>query len=864
MARAPRDQRHAGPAALIQALRSWLRQEKSSLPSPATLRAALLTSLLALSPLLGIELLRRASVIRQAKAQEREQALEIVHAAQAAMVRTTRDWAHWDDTYAYVTGRNPDYVRRHITQTPIFDDGSVMMFFSPAGRLLHSHSRPGGTALADQPLIDCAEANLPRLANPAQPAAINAVVALLCTGKHGDNYLGILSPISDSQAMRPAHGTLAFLSPLLRSDYGAHLRETVAGLQRDVVLLPATASGTRALPTSAIETVTGGRLHSSGGRLVSLRPQGIWLEMTRSLAEQSLLLLSLLLLLLLVRATLMLDRRRQLVGQRRQEIQANRRIRRICKELDALLVQMGVDTAQSPPDARVLARLIDRDRPSAGAIEAPLPSLEAATRLSGESSLAGAAESEDRKVSERLGRITERFQYFLGSARQLALCDALTQLPNRRYFLEYLSLEAERQRAEQGQFAILFVDIDKFKAINDTYGHAVGDQALVAVAERLRRLLRADDFLARYGGDEFVMLLPLKPLAQGDDAELRRDVYGFANRVASSFSEVLHLDSAALEINLSIGVAMVNPAEINPQEAIQRSDEAMYRAKLHKTSRIAIFSVDEQVRPHDNYLLYVDLITAARERELSIQLQPLVDSDGRTWALEALARWIHPQQGEIGPDHFIDLAERYRQMPLLGQALLERSLEAFNCVTRQAAEPEASQLRLNLNLSPSQLPDPQLAEQIGGALQRHGLKPQHLTIELTETAMLDHNPTVRDNLKALRQMGIRLAIDDFGMGYSSLHLLQSLRPDEVKIDQTFIQGMTQDAYARRIVGLLASMAPLMGVEIVAEGVENETAYSILREMGVTRFQGYLFSPPLAPERFSGLRFPAAIGTAGEA
>jgi len=230
----------------------------------------------------------------------------------------------------------------------------------------------------------------------------------------------------------------------------------------------------------------------------------------------------------------------------------------------------------------------------------------------------------------------------------------------------------------------------------------------------------------------------------------------------------------------------------------------------------------------------------------------VVDADGQAWAVEALARWSHPLQGAISPEHFLDLAERFRQMPLLGEALLERSIEGFLQLPS-----DQGRLQLNLNLSPTQLSNPDLAEQIRRALDRHGMAPQQLTLELTETAVLETTPTVRANLEALRRLGMRLSIDDFGTGYSSLNLLQTLRPDEVKIDQTFISAMTVDPHARRIVALLAGMAPLMGVEIVAEGVETRACFQALQELGVKRFQGFLFSRSLPPDRFRGLSFPPA-------
>ena len=840
----PWSERFLRLSVLRAGVRSWLKEERRSLPRRPALTSALLTSVLLLAPLFGLELIRRVALLQRQQQEHQAQALEVVGAAQAALRRTTRDWAHWDDTYALVIGRDPQALQRHISQAPVFDDGSVMLLFRPEGSLLHAFGQPGDPRVADTALQRCSASNLPA-GGPATP--VDTMVALLCRAETGTLYLGMVSPISDSRAAKPAHGALVLLSPYLRSDYGPQLLDLLRRLEQDFVVPAAAGAAARTPSPPAIERVTQAPLFASGGGKVALRQRGVWLETFRSLAEQALLLLSLLLALLLFRALLLLERRRQLLTQRRLEAQGNRRIRRICHELDRLLQQMGLDVERAAPDERVLARLMG------GEVAAAAPRDD----LQGPAAALAGNGSEHEGVASRMRQITDRFQYFLSSARRLALCDPLTQLPNRRYFLEYLGLEAERQRANQGRFAILFVDIDKFKAINDTYGHALGDEALVVVAERLRGLMRSGDFLARYGGDEFVVLIPLNPAWDGPESDLRRDVYGFASRIASCFEEVLQLGSAALEVNLSIGVAMVDPAEIDPQEAIQRSDEAMYRAKLHKTNRIAIFNVDDEAPSLDNYPLYVELIAAARDRDLQIEFQPVVDADGQARAVEALARWIHPLQGEIAPDHFLDLAERYRQMPLLGEALLERSLEAF-----QQLPTDQGRLQLNLNLSPTQLLDPDLADRIGQALERHGMAPQRLTLELTETAVIETTPTVQANLEAMRRRGMRLSIDDFGTGYSSLNLLQTLRPDEVKIDQTFIRGMTIDPYARRIVALLAGMAPLMGVEIVAEGVETRACFQALRDLGINRFQGYLFSRPLPPERFSTLVFPPAIPAVG--
>jgi diguanylate cyclase (GGDEF)-like protein len=190
-------------------------------------------------------------------------------------------------------------------------------------------------------------------------------------------------------------------------------------------------------------------------------------------------------------------------------------------------------------------------------------------------------------------QLRERLQHVLDSSRRMALEDSLTGLPNRRYFLEYLALESERQLAHQGHLAILFVDVDRFKEINDSHGHAIGDQVLVGVASRLKGLMRSGDFLARYGGDEFLVLMTLRPASPVDRGQLRRDAHRMASRISAGFDTPLDFGAVGLTITLSIGVAIVNPAKTSPQQAMQRSDAAMYRAKLQKLGRIAIFEADD-------------------------------------------------------------------------------------------------------------------------------------------------------------------------------------------------------------------------------------------------------------------------------
>jgi diguanylate cyclase (GGDEF)-like protein len=453
------------------------------------------------------------------------------------------------------------------------------------------------------------------------------------------------------------------------------------------------------------------------------------------------------------------------------------------------------------------------------------------------------------EIENKLAQLADRFQHFLENAKSLALLDALTQLPNRRYFIEQLEIESERYRQEGGQFAILFVDVDKFKFINDTYGHAVGDEALVVVAQRLKNLIRPADFLARYGGDEFAILMDLSTPVGRSDEDLRAATHRFADRIASSFSTAARLNDIQLQVTLSIGITLVNPAETDVEKAMKRSDIAMYRAKQHSHSRIAIVDIDDDSNQLDTYQMYADLMDAVRQHQLQVVYQPIVDCEGSMVAVEALARWTHPRLGPIGPDVFLDLAETHRQMIPVGDELVRTSLSGFRVLRESRPE-----LRLSLNIAPSNLTDPRLVERLKEQLNSCNLPASAITIELTERSVLDANQTVDGNLRELRKLGFCLSLDDFGTGYSSLNLLNTLQPDEVQIDKSFVISMSHDSYASKIVTLIAGMAPRMGLSLVAEGVETSQSLEQLKRLGVDRFQGYYFSKPLPVAELSS-RFP---------
>jgi EAL domain-containing protein (putative c-di-GMP-specific phosphodiesterase class I) len=307
-----------------------------------------------------------------------------------------------------------------------------------------------------------------------------------------------------------------------------------------------------------------------------------------------------------------------------------------------------------------------------------------------------------------------------------------------------------------------------------------------------------------------------------------------------------------VEINISVGISLIDGSDADVEGAMRRSDIAMYRAKQNSQDRIAIFDPDSDATNLDNYQLYVDLMQSIREGRFQILFQPIVDQHGHLHGLEALSRWHHPRLGIVGPDVFIDLAQRYRQIDQLSDELIDLSLDSFRELSS-----ETPHLRLSLNLPPSKLSDPQLVERLVERLGVYGLQPSQLTIEFTERSVLMTNPVVSSNLCRIRDSGMSIALDDFGTGYSSLSLLSTLQPNEVKIDKSFVMAMQSDDYARQIVTLIADMAPRMNLIVVAEGVEDGVVKNLLAELGICYFQGFLFSKPLTVTELRQSRFLAS-------
>ncbi|HWD01922.1 MAG TPA: EAL domain-containing protein [Amycolatopsis sp.] len=413
--------------------------------------------------------------------------------------------------------------------------------------------------------------------------------------------------------------------------------------------------------------------------------------------------------------------------------------------------------------------------------------------------------------------------------------DPLTRLANRTLVLDRLD---RRHRTEPA--TVLFLDLDKFKVINDSLGHSVGDQVLRIVGERLRRATTASDVVGRFGGDEFVVLTP--------HTTAEADVQALADQLRSVLAEPISIHGRELHVAASIGIVAVGSQDPRSAEDLLRdADVAMYQAKALGGGRYEFFDVELRERMQRRLRMEQDLRDAVHSGQLWPAYQPVVDlRSGDMVGVEALLRWTHPKHGVISPGEFIPLAEESELINEVGKLVLRDT-------TRELAKVRSARgldLSLKVNLSVRQLEDPQLVPAVQDALATTGLPPGALCLEVTESALMRDEAAATEVLGALRSLGVLLAIDDFGTGYSSLAQLRRLTLDTLKIDRSFITGIAESRDAAAIVASIIAMAHAVGLTVVAEGVESAAELTLLRELGCDQAQGYhLGRPAPAAELF---------------
>ncbi len=440
-------------------------------------------------------------------------------------------------------------------------------------------------------------------------------------------------------------------------------------------------------------------------------------------------------------------------------------------------------------------------------------------------------------VCEMLAQVFERDRVEQ-ELRHEAYHDAVTGLPNRGLFRERLTHALSLARRTELGIAVAVIDLDRFKEVNDTLGHEQGDRLLAEVGGRLSRVLSEGDTISRMGGDEFGLVLSrVRSVADAD---------AVAGRVAEALHEPVHLDGVPIGVDASIGIAL-HPAHGNELgELIRRADIAMYEAK-RTHSGYAVYSSSLDPHTSDRLALASDLRGAIEVGALSVHYQPKVLVGGRTLSgVEALVRWSHPIRGMLSPAEFIPLAEHTGLMGPLTSHVLRTSLAQVRCWLDEGVE-----VAVAVNVAPRSLLDPRFPGEVAGALQVAHVPAHLLELEVTEDSMLEDPDLARETLKELSSMGVSIAIDDFGTGFSSLSQLKTLPVGTLKIDRSFVSGMCGDARDAFIVRAAIRLGHDLGMAIVAEGVEDEETFALLRELQCDAVQGYLIHRPADAEALAG-------------
>ena len=423
-----------------------------------------------------------------------------------------------------------------------------------------------------------------------------------------------------------------------------------------------------------------------------------------------------------------------------------------------------------------------------------------------------------------------------------ALHDPLTGLPNRALFLDRLGVALERARRSGTPLAVMFLDFDNFKQINDARGHADGDRLLAAVGERLSTLLRPMDSVARFGGDEFTFLF--------ENLASEREPMLIADRICQAASRPIELDGIELSVTVSIGIVMVADPSVSPETVIRDADAAMYRAKERGRSRYELFDEQARRRAVARIELEAGIRQAVERGELHVHYQPRIALNASTdvpW-LDAQVHWQHPRRGPLGPTEFMPLAEDSGMAIPIGRFALEHALVQFACW--RASKPD---LRLSLGLSPRQLRDPRLASALTDAMiQAGGVDPAAICLEIPEGAVGEDPEAVTAALGALRATGVRLALSDFGSSTASLSSVRRLPIDAVNIHESFVKALGRSEQDGLIVGALVALGHALGLAVVAGGVETGAQLDRLRELGCDSAQGRLIGPPVTGEQAEAL------------
>ena len=443
----------------------------------------------------------------------------------------------------------------------------------------------------------------------------------------------------------------------------------------------------------------------------------------------------------------------------------------------------------------------------------------------------------DARLEARTAELARSLTLANQELMQLALHDILTGLPNRTLLADRIDQAIGKVAEQGGCFALMFIDLDGFKPVNDAFGHHIGDQLLKAVSTRLRGHLHSQDTLARIGGDEFVLLVELQELADAMDVAVKQ-----VNLISRPFRVAEH----DLQLTASIGIVLYPGNGHDQLELLRNADAAMYHAKSTGKNGYSFFDVSMNSDARQQLQMLQDLRTALDDRQFRLHYQPKFDAaQGQPIGAEALLRWEHPQQGLLLPDRFIGLAEKTGLIIPIGEWVLNQACLQM----RQWLEQGHEEWRIAVNLSAIQFTHPGLVDSVAQALARNQLPANRLTLEITETtAMRDADASLKV-LQKLSDMGVDISIDDFGTGYSSLMYLKRLPANELKIDRGFVRDLEHDGDDAAIVSAIVALGQALGLRIVAEGVETDRQQDFLTRLGCDSLQGYLMGRPVPADQF---------------
>ncbi|MBE9043384.1 EAL domain-containing protein [Pleurocapsales cyanobacterium LEGE 10410] len=458
----------------------------------------------------------------------------------------------------------------------------------------------------------------------------------------------------------------------------------------------------------------------------------------------------------------------------------------------------------------------------------------------------------EERVQQRtfeLQNVNQRLLQEIGRRKRIqqqlhhdALHDELTGLPNRTLLVEQTEGAIQRARHDPSyMYALLFIDLDRFKVINDSLGHLVGDRLLVAVSDVFQECLRENDLVARLGGDEFVILL--------DGIRDPQNAIAIGERIQQKLRSPFKLKDQNIFTSASIGIVFSSSHYDNASDLLRDADIAMYRAKAKGKARYEIFDRAMYYETLSLIELENNLRLAIKRDQLLLHYQPIISlKDNKLVGFEALIRWHHPTKGNISPVEFIPIAEDTGLILEIGDWLLRKACQQLRqWQQKYAAVPQLALLKMNINLASQQLQQPLFIERLDQILQETGLDGSFLKFEITESVLIEPEGNIQNTLREIRKRKIKLSIDDFGTGYSSLNYLRRFPIDNLKIDRSFIEQMNSDAENLEIVRVIITLAKTLGMDAVSEGVETPQQLQQLKELGCKFAQGYLFAEPLSPK-----------------